>query len=125
MSKPDEGIEPINSSSPVHAVGMESLKDVKCEDVDFLSVSCKLAHLSLDVIGRCLGLQESQVQDALSRVTEHHHDHNKVHLILMKWREVNQDGATWGALIQCLQSLPEPQIADKIRDEVINNPPSK
>ena len=125
MSKPDEGIEPINSSSPVHAVGMESLKDVKCEDVDFLSVSCKLAHLSLDVIGRCLGLQESQVQGALSRVTEHHHDHNKVHLLLMKWREVNQDGATWGALIQCLQSLPEPQIADKIRDEVINNPPSK
>ena len=125
MSKPDEGIEPINSSSPVHAVGMESLKDVKCEDVDFLSVSCKLAHLSLDVIGRCLGLQESQVQDALSRVTEHHHDHNKVHLLLMKWREVNQDGATWGALIQCLQSLPEAQIADKIRDEVINNLPSK
>ena len=125
MSKPDDGIEPINSSSPVHTVGMESLKDVKCEDVDFLSVSCKLAHLSLDVIGKCLGLQESQVQDALSRVSERHQDHNKVHLLLMKWRDVNQDGATWGALIQCLQSLPEQEIADKIRDEVINNPPSK
>ena len=109
MSKPDEGIEPINSSRPVHAVGMESLKDVKCEDVDFLSVSCKLAHLSLDVIGECLGLQESQVQDALSRVSDRHQDHNKVHLLLMKWREVNQDGATESALVQCLQRLPNPE----------------
>ena len=99
--------------SLVYAVEMESL----CEDVDFLSVSCKLAHLSLDDIGECLGLQESQVDDALKRVSEHHQDHNKVHLLLMKWREVNQDGATWGALIQCLQSLPE--IADNIQGEFI------
>ena len=125
MSKPDDGIEPVNRSSPVHAVEMESLKDVKCDDVDLLSVSCKLAHLSLDVIGECLGLQECQVQDALKRVSEHHQDHNKVHLMLMKWREVNEDGATWGTLIQCMESLPEPEIADKIRDELINNPPSK
>ena len=124
MSKPDDGIEPTNPS-PVHAVGMESLKDVKCEDVDLLSVSCKLAHLSIDVIGECLGLQESQVQDALKRVSEHHQDHNKVHLLLIKWREVNLDGATWGALINCLQSLTEPEIAIKIKDELINNPPSK
>ena len=125
MSKPDDGIEPKNPSSPVHAVGMESLKDVKCEDVDLLSVSCKLAHLSLAVIGECLGLKESQIQDALKRVTEHHQDHNKVHLLMMKWREVTLDRATWGTLIQCLQSLPEPEIAHKIRDELINNPPSK
>ena len=125
MSKPDDGIEPINRSSPVHAVEMESLKDVKCDDVDLLSVSCKLVHLSLAVIGECLDLQESQVQDALKRVSEHHQDHNKVHLLLMKWREVNLDKATWGTLIQCLQSLPEPEIAYKIRDELINNPPSK
>ena len=124
MSKPDDGIEPTNPS-PVHAVGMESLKDVKCEDVDLLSVSCKLAHLSIDVIGECLGLQESQVQDALKRVSEHHQDHNKVHLLLIKWREVNLDGATWGTLINCLQSLTEPEIAIKIKDELINNPPSK
>ena len=123
MSKPDDGIEPVNRSSPVHAVGMESLKDLKCEDVDLLSVSCKLAHLSLDVIGKCLGLQEYQVQDALKRVTEHHQDHNKVHLLLMKWREVNGDGATRGALNNCLQSLPE--IADEIRDDLINKPQSK
>ena len=124
MSKPDDGIEPINPS-PVHAVGMESLKDVKCEDVDLLSVSCKLAHLSIDVIGECLSLQESQVQDALKRVSEHHQHHNKIHLLLIKWREVNLDGATWGTLIQCLQSLTEPEIAIKIKDELINNPPSK
>ena len=105
----------------MYAVEMES----QCEDVDFLSVSCKLAHLSLDDIGECLGLQKSQVDYALRRVTDRHQDHNKVHLLLMKWREVNGDGATWGALIQCLQSLPEPEIADKIRDEVISNPPSK
>ena len=99
--------------SLVYAVEMES----QCEDVDFLSVSCKLAHLSLDDIGECLGLQKSQVDDALKRVTDHHGDHNKVHLLLMKWREVNGDGATWGALIQCLQSLPE--IADNIQGEFI------
>ena len=125
MSKPDDGIEPINQSSPVHAVGMESLKEVKCEDVDLLFISCKLTHLSLAVIGECLGLQESQVQDALKKVSEHHQDHNKVHLLLIKWREVNLDKATWGTLIQCMESLPEPEIADKIRDELINNPPSK
>ena len=116
MSKPDDGIEPINRSSPVHAVEMESLKGVKCKDVDLLSVSCKLAHLSADVVGECLALQEYQVQDALKRVSEHHQDHNKVHLLLIKWKEVNGDGATCGALIQCLQSLPE--IADEIRDEL-------
>ena len=123
MSKPDDGIEPVNRSSPVHAVGMESLKDLKCEDVDLLSVSCKLAHLSLDVIGKCLGLQEYQVQGALKRVTELHQDHNKVHLLLMKWQEVNGDGATRGALNNCLQSLPE--IADEIRDDLLNKPQSK
>ena len=99
--------------SLVCAVEMES----QCEDVDFLSVSCKLAHLSLDDIGECLGLQKSQVDDALKRVTDCHGDHNRVHLLLMKWREVNGDGATWGALIQCLQSLPE--IADNIQGEFI------
>ena len=124
MSKPDDGI-PMNTSSPVHAVGMESLKDVKCEDVDLLSVSCKLAQLSIDDIGECLGLQESQVQDALKSVSEQHQDHNKVHLLLMKWRDVNEDGATCGALIHCLQKLPMPEFADEIRDDLINKPQSK
>ena len=123
MSKPDDGIEPVNRSSPVYAVGMESLKDLKCQDVDLLFVSCKLAHLSLDVIGKCLGLQEYQVQVALKRVTELHQDHNKVHLLLMKWQEVNGDGATRGDLNNCLQSLPE--IADEIRDDLLNKPQSK
>ena len=123
MSKPDDGIEPINRSSPVDAVGMESLKDVKCADTDLLSISCKLSHLSLDDIGKFLGLQEYQVQDALKRVSEQHQDHNKVHLLLIKWREVNGDEPTKSALQQCLQSLPE--IADEIRDDLINNPQSK
>ena len=109
MSKPDDGIESLKPFEPVCAVEIESLKDAKCEDVDLLSVSCKLAHLSLDVIGECLGLQESQVQDALSRVSDRHQDHNKVHLLLMKWRELNQDGATESALVQCLQRLPNPE----------------
>ena len=99
--------------SLVYAVEMKSM----CEDVDFLSVSCKLAHLSLDDIGECLGLQKSQVDDALKRVTDHHEDHNKVHLLLIKWREVNGDRATQGALIQCLQNLPE--IPDNLQGEFI------
>jgi len=106
MSKSDEN--DIGSSSPVFTVEMESLQDVKCEDVDLLSLSYKLAHqFSVDAVGQCLGLQESQVQDALKRVTEHHPDHNKVHLLLIKWREVNGDNATWGTLIDQTQSNPE------------------
>ena len=96
-----------------------------CEDDLLLSVSGKLAHLSLNLIRECLGLQEYQVQDALKRVSEDHQEHNKVHLLFLKWREVNGDGATRGALNNCLQGLPEPEIADKIRDELINNPQSK
>ena len=88
---------------------MASCRSVKCADIDLVSVSCKLQHLSIDEVGECLGLQESQVQDALSRVSERHQDHNKVHLLLMKWREVNQEGATKSALVECLQSLPNPE----------------
>ena len=123
MSNPDDGTDPINLSSPVCAVEMESLKDVECEDVDLLFVSCKLAHLSTDVVGRCLGLQESQIQNAFKRVTNRHHGHNKVHLLLIKWRELKEGGATWGALIQHMQSLPDSQIAENIKDDLLRNPP--
>lgn len=123
MSDPDDGADLINSSHPVCAVEMESLKDVKCEDVDLLFVSCKLAHLSTDVVGRCLSLQESEIQNALKRVTNRHHDHNKVHLLLIKWREVKGGEATWGALIQHMQSLPDSQIAENIKDDLLRNPP--
>ena len=116
MSNPDDDADSINPSSPVCAVEMESLNDVKCEDVDLLSVSCKLAHFSIDVVGQCLGLQESQIQNAFKRVTDRHHDHNKAHLLLIKWREVKGE-ATWGALYQLLQNLPD--IADNIQGEFI------
>ena len=96
---------------------MESPQNVKCADTDLLSVSCKLAHLSLHDIGECLGLQKSQVDDALKRVSEHHQEHNKAHLLLMKWQEVNGDAATQGALIQCLESLSNSQIVDSIKSE--------
>ena len=104
-----ESSNPHNPASPSISADIVDMELEKCEDVDLLSVSCKLAHLSLDVIGECLGLQESQVQDALSRVSDRHQDHNKVHLLLMKWRELNQDGATESALVQCLQRLPNPE----------------
>ena len=93
--------------TPVCAVKMESPKHANCDDTDLLSISCKLAHLSTDAVSKCLGLQESHVRDALKRVTERHQNHNKVHLLLIKWQEVNGDGATKSALQQCLQSLQE------------------
>ena len=104
-------------STPVCAVNMESPKHAHCDDTDLLSISCKLAHLSTDAVSKCLGLQESHVRDALKRVTERHQNHNKVHLLLIKWREVNGDEATWGALCQLLQNLPD--IADNIQGEFI------
>ena len=99
---------------------MESTKSANCEDVDLLSISCKLANLSTDAVSKCLGLQESHVQDALKEATECHQNYNKVHLLLIKWQEVNGDGATKSALLQCLQNLP-----DKIKDEPQKNPSSK
>ena len=125
MSKSDEN--DIGSSipiTPVYAVEMESLQDVKCEDVDFVSVSCKLARqFSVDAVGQCLGLQESQVQDALRRVTEHHEDNNKIHLLLIKWRELNGDKASLGALIK--QSQSNPQIAGIIEGDLRETLPRK
>ena len=115
MSNPDENCT--ESSDPVRETNTEQLRDAKCTDTDILSVSCKLAHHSIDIVAECLGLQEYQVQDALNRVTERHHDYNKVHLLLIKWREVNGDGATWDALMQCLRSLPEPEIAGNNQGE--------
>jgi len=113
-------------TSPVCAPEME---DKDWEDVDLLSLSCKLAHqFPVDAISRCLGLQESQVHDALRRATAHQ-DHNKVHLLLIKWREVNGDRATWGALIEQSLSNPELQISSEIahviKDELKNIPPRK
>ena len=101
----------------VKAVNMESPRNVKCADTDLLSVSCKLVHLSLHDIGECLGLQKSQVDDAFKRVSEHHQDHNKAHLLLMKWQEVNGDAATQGALIKCLESLSNTQVINSIKSE--------
>ena len=107
MSNPENDFEPSLPTSPVFTVEMESLQDVKCEDVDLVSLSCKLARQhSVDAVGQSLGLQESQVRDALKKTTEHHQDHNKVHLLLIKWREVNGDRATWGTLIEQSQSNP-------------------
>ena len=125
MSNPDDGTDLINSSHPVCAVEMESLKNANCEDIDLLSVSCKLAHLSTDAVSECLGLRDSQVQDALKRVSDCHQNYNKAHLLLIKWQEVNGDRATQGALVQCLQCLPEPEIAVRIRDELQKNPSGK
>ena len=115
MSKSgDNGVGSSIANTPVSPVEMESLLDEKCKDLDLLFLSCKLSELSIEVVGRCLGLQKSQEEDALKRVTEHHQDHNKIHLLLMKWREVNGDRATWGALIQ--QSQSDPEIARIIND---------
>ena len=117
MSNPDSDFEPSIPSSPVFTVEMESFQSTKCIDVDLFSLSCKLAsQLSVDAVGQCLGLQEFQIQDALKRATERHQDHNKVHLLLIKWREVNGDRATWGALIE--QSQSNPKIADIIKNEL-------
>ena len=90
---------------------------VKCADTDLVSVSCKLAYLSIDDIGECLGLQKSQVDDALKRVSAHHQDYNKAHLLLIKWQEVNGDAATQEALIQCMESLSNPHIINGIKGE--------
>jgi len=110
MSTQEEnGVESLNPHNPASPSISLDVVDMELEDVDLLSVSCNLAHLSTDVIGECLGLQESQVQDALKRVSDRHQNHNKVHLLFLKWREVNQDGATKSALVQCLQSLPNPE----------------
>ena len=117
MSNPENDFEPSFPTSPVFTVEMESLQDVKCEDVDLVSLSCKLARQhSVDAVGQSLGLQESQVRDALKKTTEHHQDHNKVHLLLIKWREVNGDRATWGTLVK--QSRSNPEIADIIKNEL-------
>jgi len=124
MSNPENDFEPSLPTSPVFTVEMESLQDVKCEDVDLVSLSCKLAHQhSVDAVGQSLGLQESQVHDALKKTTERHQDHNKVHLLLIKWREVNGDKATWGDLIE--QCLSNSGIADIIKNELQKNPPRK
>ena len=121
MSNPEDDFEPSFPTSPVFTVEMESLQNVICEDVDLVSLSCKIAHQhSVDAVGQCLGLQESQVHDALKRATERHQDHNKVHLLLIKWREVNGERATWGALIE--QSQSNPGIADIIKNELQKNP---
>ena len=90
---------------------------VQCADTDLVSVSCKLAHLSIDEVGECLGLQKSQVDDALKRVSVHHQDYNKAHLLLIKWQEVNGDAATQEALIQCMESLSNPHIINGIKGE--------
>ena len=90
---------------------------VQCADTDLVSVSCKLAHLSIDEVGECLGLQKSQVDDALKRVSVHHQDYNKAHLLLIKWQEVNGDAATQEALIQCMESLSNPHIISGIKGE--------
>ena len=110
----------MNSSNPVCPVEMESTKSANCEDIDLLSISCKLANLSTNAVSKCLGLQESHVRDALKEATECYQNYNKVHLLLIKWQEVNGDGATKSALLQCLQNLP-----DKIKDEPQMNPSSK
>ena len=108
-SNPDDVLNPSSLLCPVE---MEPRSGVKCGDGDLLSVSSKLVHLSLDMVGKCLGLEESQVQDALKQVTEYHQHVYKIYLLLMKWKEMNRDTATWGALIQCMESLPNLEIAD-------------
>ena len=109
---------------PLCPIEMEPLRGVKCGDVDLLSVSCKLVHFSLDMVGKCLGLKESQVQDALKQVTEYHQDIYKIYFLLTKWKEVNGDTATWDALIQCMKSLPNLEIPD-MKGELLSNLPNK
>ena len=124
MSNPDNHFESSFPNSPVYAVEVESLQDVKCEDVDLLSLSCRLTdRFSVDAVGHCLGLEDPQVHNALKRAAERHQDYNKIHLLLIKWQDLKGERATWGALIE--QSQSNPEIADIIKKELQKNPPRK
>ena len=124
MSNPDNHFESSIPTTPVYAVEVESLQDVKCEDVDLLSLSCRLTdRFSVDAVGHFLGLRDPQVNNALKRAAERHQDYNKIHLLLIKWQDLKGERATWGSLIK--QSQSNPEIAEIIIEELQKNPPRK
>lgn len=71
--------------------------------VDLLYLSGEMVDFSLLVIGACLELSSDVIIHTTSRSSESKRD--KIHCLLVKWKETNKGKCSWRELKLCLQGL--------------------
>lgn len=62
-----------------------------------------MVDFSLLVIGACLELSSDVINHTTSRSSES--KRNKIHRLLIKWKEINEGKCSWRELKLCLQGL--------------------
>lgn len=83
-----------------------------CSDVGLRCLSPKLLSINVSDIGRCLGLDESFVEQIEKDNT--HDEEHKRHQLLTEWRccEVSP---TWGMIASCFKALNDESLMEGIR----------
>ena len=85
---------------------------------DLLYLSGEMVDFSLLVVGACLELPTDVVKDATSQNSESNRD--KIHRLLVKWKEANVGKCSWTKLKVCLQGLNNTTLIDSL-DTYIKN----
>ena len=79
---------------------------------DLLYLSGEMVDFSLLVIGACLELPPDVVKEATSQTSESNRD--KIHRLLVKWKEANIGKCSWTKLKVCLQGLNNTTLIDSL-----------
>ena len=83
---------------------------------DLLYLSSEMTGFSVHVIGACLGLPPTNTGAIVSLDGES--DRDKIHRLLVQWREAKGETCTWSILAKCLQGLNNPSLM-KALDEYL------
>ena len=70
---------------------------------DLLYLSSEMTGFSVYVIGACLGLPPTDTEVIASLDGES--DRDKIHRLLVRWKEAKGEMYTWSNLVKCLQGL--------------------
>ena len=85
---------------------------------DLLYISGEMIGFSLSVIGACLVLPPADIEDTKSR--DFKSDRDKIHRLLVKWKEANRGKCSWTDLTKCLQGLNNTTLMDSLNSYLKN-----
>ena len=86
----------------------------RCNDLDLLIVSRKAAENSVLAVGTCLHLDASEIEKVESD-SEKPKRNDKIHQLLVKWKNKNISSATWENLVQHLDILSDESLMKGIQ----------
>ena len=90
--------------------------DARCDDIDLTAISRKIAnHHATSAVGTCLRLEGKVIQE-IEQDVKCPRCCDKIHRLLIEWKNGNGNNGLWVDLIGCLQHLDNnSQLMEEIR----------